>query len=192
MRSILWIAALAVTGITTGPAMADVVARINLAAQQMTVSVDGAVRHVWPVSTARRGYTTPLGSYRPIRLERSWYSCKYNNSPMPYAIFFKGGYAIHGTNETAAIGMPVSHGCVRLRTENARTLFQLAKEYGSGHTRIVVARSGPAYDATDRAVDRRAPGYDRGRSFDRFPNDDDFEERPRRRPFFFPFFPPGS
>lgn len=173
MRKILSIpAVLFAVFIGTGSARADVVARVNLAAQRMTVSVDGMVRYVWPVSTARRGYRTPVGSYHPVRLERTWYSRKYHNSPMPYAIFFLGGYAVHGTNETAAIGMPVSHGCIRLRTENARTLFRLVKEQGRSHSRIVVARGGRAYP--------RGRVYDRGE-----------DEAPRRRrPFFlFPFFP---
>ena len=26
-----------------------------------------------------------------------WYSRKYDMSPMPYSVFFRGGYAIHGT-----------------------------------------------------------------------------------------------
>jgi lipoprotein-anchoring transpeptidase ErfK/SrfK len=155
---------------SAGSARAGVVARVNLAAQEMTVSVDGFVRYVWPVSTARRGYRTPVGSYHPVRLERTWYSRKYHNSPMPYAIFFLGGYAVHGTNETSAIGMPVSHGCVRLHTENARTLFRLVKEYGRGNSRIVVARGGPS--------DRRGPAGDR-------------DYRPRRF-FLFPFLMPES
>jgi len=31
---------------------------------------------------------------------------------MPYSIFFRGGYAIHGTYATGALGRPASHGCV--------------------------------------------------------------------------------
>lgn len=123
-------------------ARAEVIAEVNLSAQRMTVSVDGFTRYTWPVSTARRGYVTPTGSYRPIRLERTWYSRKYHMSPMPYAIFFLGGYAVHGTNESRALGMPVSHGCVRLNTANARTLFHLVQQHGRGNTRIVISNHG--------------------------------------------------
>ena len=47
-----------------------------------------------------------------------------------YSVFFHGGYAIHGTTEIRNIGRPGSHGCVRLRPENARTLFELIGRQG--------------------------------------------------------------
>ena len=124
----------------SAPAWADVVAHIYLWSQSMTVSVDGVQRYRWPVSTARFGYVTPVGEYHPIRLERVWYSTIYNNAPMPYAVFFRGGYAIHGTNETAHIGRRASHGCVRLDTANAATLFSLVQAHGYGRTSIVISR----------------------------------------------------
>jgi lipoprotein-anchoring transpeptidase ErfK/SrfK len=120
------------------PASADVVAEIELSSQRMTVKVDGLTRYVWAVSTARQGYMTPTGSFRPIRLERVWYSTIYNNAPMPYAVFFYGGFAVHGTYETGALGRPASHGCVRLHTENARQLFELIRANGPGNSRIVI------------------------------------------------------
>lgn len=118
------------------PAEAEVVATINLKRQEMIVSVNGVVRHRWPVSTARRGYRTPVGHFRPVRLERTWYSSIYNNAPMPYSVFFRGGYAIHGTTQTGRLGQPASHGCVRLHTANARQLFYLIRQYGPANSRI--------------------------------------------------------
>ncbi|MEL7049688.1 MAG: L,D-transpeptidase, partial [Pseudomonadota bacterium] len=64
---------------------------ISKASQTMRVYVGGALRHRWAVSTGRSGYRTPSGSYRPTRLERMWHSRKYNMSPMPYSVFFRGG-----------------------------------------------------------------------------------------------------
>lgn len=113
-------------------------ARIDIASQRMIVKVDGEVRHVWKVSTGRTGYATPRGAYRPQRMHVSYFSRKYYNSPMPYSIFFRGGYAIHGTTATNRLGGPASHGCVRLATGNARTLFQLVKSAGPSRTRIIV------------------------------------------------------
>ena len=82
----------------TAPASASVVAHIDNATQRMTVIVDGAAVHSWPVSTARQGYETPAGSYYVQWMERMWYSRKYHMSPMPHALFFEGGLAIHGTS----------------------------------------------------------------------------------------------
>jgi lipoprotein-anchoring transpeptidase ErfK/SrfK len=119
---------------------ASVEARISLSSQRMYVSVNGVRKYTWAVSTARPGYRTPTGTFRPHRLERSWYSRKYDNAPMPHSVFFLGGYAIHGTNAVKSLGRAVSHGCVRLAPGNAATLFSLVSKYGMGNTRIVVTR----------------------------------------------------
>src|SRR5205807_10567168 len=91
---------------------------IDLSAQTMHVSSDMG-SYDWRVSTARLGYRTPRGTYRPYQLQRTHFSHKYHMSPMPYSIFFAGGYAIHGTYESASLGRPVSHGCIRLAPGNA-------------------------------------------------------------------------
>lgn len=137
---LLTLAALALAlGIAGAPAAlaASVNVTIDLSDQRMYVSAAGR-NYAWATSTARRGYRTPVGTYRPVRLERTWYSRKYNMSPMPYSIFFYGGYAIHGTTEIRNLGRPASHGCVRLHPDNARILFDLVRKYGRSATRIVV------------------------------------------------------
>jgi lipoprotein-anchoring transpeptidase ErfK/SrfK len=112
------------------PASAAIVARIDNSSQRMRVYVDGGLAYVWPVSTARRGYRTPAGHYRVQRMERMWYSRKYDMSPMPHAMFFRGGYAIHGTYSVRQLGRPASHGCVRLAPGNARALFEMVRARG--------------------------------------------------------------
>jgi lipoprotein-anchoring transpeptidase ErfK/SrfK len=119
-------------------ALADVRIRIDKSSQTMTVAVDGYAQYYWPVSTAKRGYSTPTGSWRPFRLEPSWYSRKYDNAPMPHSIFFTGGYAIHGTTHVGQLGRPASRGCVRLHPSHARTLFALVRSYGMKRTRISI------------------------------------------------------
>jgi lipoprotein-anchoring transpeptidase ErfK/SrfK len=104
----------------------------------MSVSVDGAQRYVWRISTGRAGFGTPSGVFRPQMLARSWFSRKYYNSPMPYSIFYHKGYAIHGTNYLSRLGGPASHGCVRLHPANAAVLFSLVQRYRSA-TRIIVS-----------------------------------------------------
>jgi lipoprotein-anchoring transpeptidase ErfK/SrfK len=126
------------TGVT--PAWADVVVAINKPAQRMTVFVDGAERYHWPISSGLGG-GPPSGSYRPERMERKWFSRKYDWSPMPHSIFFYKGYAIHGTQYVSRLGRRASHGCVRLHPTNAATLFALVQRQGMGRTRIVVSNS---------------------------------------------------
>ena len=122
--------------VAAGPASAAIVARIDNSQQRMRVYVDGALAYAWPVSTARPGYRTPPGHYRVQRMERMWYSRKYDWSPMPHALFFRGGYAIHGTYAVRQLGRPASHGCVRLAPGNARTLFEMVRARGGA--RIVI------------------------------------------------------
>ena len=114
----------------SGAARAGIVARVDNATQTMRVYVDGGLAFVWSVSTARPGFRTPAGRYRVRRMERMWHSRKYDWAPMPNALFFHGGYAIHGTGAVGRLGRPASHGCVRLAPGNARLLFEMVGAYG--------------------------------------------------------------
>ncbi|MGE0053887.1 MAG: L,D-transpeptidase [Hyphomicrobium sp.] len=119
-------------------AKADVAVQISTSSQTMDVFVDGMHYYSWPVSTGRRGYSTPHGRYGAKRMERMWYSSKYDSAPMPYSIFFRGGYAIHATQHTQYLGRPASHGCVRLAPSHARQLYSLVSSHGMRRTRISV------------------------------------------------------
>ena len=121
------------------PAAAEVLITVDKSTQRMTVTVDGAERYSWAVSTGLAG-GPPDGSYRPERLERTWYSHLFGMAPMPHSIFFHGPYAIHGTTVVSRLGQRASHGCVRLHPENAATLFSLVQQQGSANTRIVISQ----------------------------------------------------
>ena len=132
-------AAIVISGLALTPARADVVVQIDKSSQRMAVSVDGAMRYNWPVSTGRSGYGTPSGVFHPQMLARRWFSRKYYNSPMPHAIFFYYGFAIHGTNDLTRLGGPASHGCVRLHPSHAAALFALVQRNGPRHTLIEIS-----------------------------------------------------
>ncbi len=118
-------------------ARAEIAITIDKSRQRMTVAVDGAEKYGWAISTGLGG-GPPAGVYKPLRLERKWYSRKYGWSPMPHAIFFREGYAIHGTLYVSRLGRRASHGCVRLHPANAATLFALVRQQGVEQTRIIV------------------------------------------------------
>ena len=111
-------------------AEAKVRVHIDLSSQRMSVTSSSG-SYVWPVSTARSGYVTPRGTYAPYSLQRMHYSRKYNMSPMPHSIFFRGGYAIHGTYAVSQLGSPASHGCIRLAPGNAAALFAMVQREGA-------------------------------------------------------------
>jgi hypothetical protein len=128
---------------TALPGFANVLISVDKSTQQMSVSVDGAPRYRFAVSTGRAGYGTPNGTYHPQRLAASWFSKLYYNSPMPHSIFFHGGYAIHGSYDINRLGGPASHGCIRLHPANAAALFDLVRSEGVAATTIVVSGSNP-------------------------------------------------
>jgi lipoprotein-anchoring transpeptidase ErfK/SrfK len=124
------------------PAEGAILISIDKSAQRMTVEVDGAPRWTWPVSTGRRGYGTPNGSYKAFRLEKDHFSKEWDEAPMPHSIFFtKRGHAIHGSYETRRLGRPVSHGCVRLHPANAAKLYALVERQGVASATVVVTGS---------------------------------------------------
>ena len=129
---------------------------IDLATQRMHVdSAQGT--YDWPVSTAREGYVTPTGTFQPERLAEVYHSKKYDNAPMPHAVFFYYGFAIHGTNEVRHLGHPASHGCVRLAPQNATKLFNLVKAEGATIT-ITGTPPGQAPYATVADAGTKASG----------------------------------
>ncbi|MFO7478866.1 MAG: L,D-transpeptidase [Methyloceanibacter sp.] len=120
-------------------AQAQVVAKITLSSQRMHVYVNGAPVHNWPVSTARPGYRTPVGTFKPTALVRYHRSTIYDGSPMPHSIFFLRGYAIHGSYEIKHLGRPASHGCIRLHPSNAAALYSLVQRHGPSNTVIKIS-----------------------------------------------------
>lgn len=79
----------------------------------------------WKTSTAKKGKYTPRGYFRPESFSSDHKSSIYNNAPMPWAMFFNGSIASHGTTANSQLGSVASAGCARLETQRAKDLFQL-------------------------------------------------------------------
>lgn len=138
MRRVLGILAVCLLSLAgVASAQAGIAVRVDIAAQRMHVTTTDGEVYDWAISSGRKGFRSPNGTYRPIRLEKNWHSRKYGGA-MPYAVFFHGGYAIHGTSAVGALGRPASHGCIRLHTANAAKFFALVKKHGAGSTRIAL------------------------------------------------------
>lgn len=143
------------------PASASILVQIDKSAQRMTVSQDGQTLYTWPVSTGKRGYSTPSGSYKAFRMEKDHFSREWDDAPMPHSIFFtQKGHAIHGTDDVKRIGTPASHGCVRLSRAHAATLFAMVKADGVLNTQVVLTGVEPAPSPNvARAPAGAAPQY---------------------------------
>lgn len=140
-RAALLACALGALGALAGGGAAEaktLVAEVDLSDQALTVIYKGTAVARWPVSTGRVGYATPTGTFRPMRMHRRYFSKQYDFSPMPHAVFYDRGYAIHGSFETGRLGRPASHGCVRLHPADAEKLFDLILIVGANDTAIRV------------------------------------------------------
>ena len=139
-----YFAALVLGLVLAAPAAAlaeRVVARVSISSQTMKVYHEGRHIYTWTVSTAKPGKITPTGVYVGAEaLSKHHRSRLYNNAPMPFAIFYDGNYAIHGTDQIKRLGKPASHGCVRLDPKNAEILFQMVKAEGMDNMRVEIVQ----------------------------------------------------
>jgi hypothetical protein len=125
-------------------------AAINKSKQILYLFIDGELKDSFPVSTGMKKYTTPDLNVRPSGpLFTKYTSRKFPGGNykglgnMPYAVFVRGGYAIHGTTpgNFAKLGTVASHGCIRLHPDNARIFYELVKLFGLDHTWVSVRDS---------------------------------------------------
>jgi len=169
LRNLLSIGILgtALTFTLGGAADAAVQVTIDKNNQQMTVAVDGVQRYTWPVSSGIPSHETPNGTFRAFRMEADHFSKEWDDAPMPHSIFFtKVGHAIHGTDSVRKLGMPASHGCVRLSRENAATLYALVQEQGVLNTTVTLTGSSQVALARGKRGTQVARGDDDGATGD--------------------------
>lgn len=126
---------LAALAFACAPALAKVDIHVDLDRQRITVVKNHEPPIVWKISSGRSGYETPTGRFIMQRMDADHFSDEYDGAPMPYAIFFSRGLAIHGTT-MGGLGRPASHGCVRLSVDHARDLFEWVEQYGAGPIEI--------------------------------------------------------
>lgn len=111
---------------------------------------NGTLVHWGPISGGRdyckdihRRCHTTVGTFYVYAKEGP--SCKSKKfpigkggAPMPYCMYFNGGYAMHGSAEVP--GYHASHGCLRLLTEDAKWLNTEFVNTGGSHggTQVIV------------------------------------------------------
>ncbi len=108
---------------------------INLATQIMTTFNDGNIHGAYLISSGKRGMDTPKGTHQIYNKSPRPWSKQYHLF-MPYwmAITSDGKYGIHELPEWPGgykegqnhLGIPVSHGCVRLGVGPAETVYHWA------------------------------------------------------------------
>jgi lipoprotein-anchoring transpeptidase ErfK/SrfK len=100
-----------------------------IVSQQMLVAwEDGRMVMNTPVSTGTRKTPTVRGTFRIYKkyAKQRMRGRDYDLPNVPYVMYFKGAYAMHGTYWHTNFGQPMSHGCVNLPTGKAAWLYNWA------------------------------------------------------------------
>ncbi|MDQ2826428.1 MAG: L,D-transpeptidase family protein [Actinomycetota bacterium] len=83
---------------------------VDLARQVLFLYEGNALSAILPVSTGKASTPTPRGSFHFYRYDPGWTTSRLGQ--LYNAVYFVGGYAIHGSNSVPAY--PASHGCIRI------------------------------------------------------------------------------
>lgn len=129
---------------------------VDKAKQRAEYYVDGALVDTWKVSTARAGKITRnhngIIQASQFRIFDAKTSTSYPLKPgqrgyvengkdlgnMPYAVFYHGPYAFHGTTAIDKLGTPASAGCVRLHPANAKIFNRAIRANGRANAWITI------------------------------------------------------
>jgi lipoprotein-anchoring transpeptidase ErfK/SrfK len=147
----------AMGGFTTAPAAPNAVAEgaetsnlrleVSLSERKLRAKVGDKVVGTYPVAIGKEGHATPKGSFTIRRViwnppwvppNAPWAKGKKAtpagdpNNPMGRVkIFFhEPDYYIHGTNDPKSVGKAVSHGCLRMKNDDAMELARIVMEHG--------------------------------------------------------------
>jgi hypothetical protein len=113
---------------------------VSIPSQRLYVFKDGAEWGSTTVSTGKRGYGTPAGTFTILQKHVKHRSRTYGNAPMPYMQRLTWrGVALHAGRVT---GAPASHGCIRLPWQFAKELYALTNP---ASTSVVIVRQPLAF-----------------------------------------------
>jgi lipoprotein-anchoring transpeptidase ErfK/SrfK len=101
---------------------------VDLSQQRLYACEYGTTAASFIVSTGTSLYPTVTGDYRIYvkLLSTTMSGTGYYLPNVPYTMYFYQGYGIHGTYWHNNFGVPMSHGCVNMRTSDAGWLFDWA------------------------------------------------------------------
>ena len=119
------------------PSRSSVRILVSLPEQKAYVFKGGEFVASSPVSTGRKGYETPVGTFPILQKKVHHRSTTYDNAPMPYMQRLTwSGVALHAGHVT---GRPASHGCIRLPRSFAKKLYGMT----NFATRVTITRQRP-------------------------------------------------
>ena len=96
---------------------------VELDRKRLTVYENGAAISAFPIASGAGDTPSPIGVFRVVSRflpDMSGFGTRFLGLNVPW-----GSYGIHGTNRPESIGRNASHGCVRLRVEDAEKLYAM-------------------------------------------------------------------
>ena len=132
----------------------------------------GELKGIFNVSTGSRKIKTTTdgreymaitreGFFRPKRAYTDYYSYTFFGSTMPYAVFFNGGIALHGTTALSKLGQRDSGGCVRLDPKDIKIINETIRSTGEGHEKVKKERICRKFNSSGKPVPDSATGTTR-------------------------------
>jgi len=94
---------------------------VDLTKQALLLVADGVVEMTVPIASGRQGWRTPTGTFSVERKLPYWRRSALGLLYKP--VYFRGGYAIHGSYSVPPY--PASHGCVRVSVFTMDILYPL-------------------------------------------------------------------
>jgi lipoprotein-anchoring transpeptidase ErfK/SrfK len=152
-----------------GKAHGERTVEVDLTEQRLRAFEGDELVYDFRVSTGKRG-KTPTGTFtiwkkhvaKDMKVEIKMLDKVYFVPNVPYVMFFYNeevpktrGFAVHGTYWHKDYGQPVSHGCVNMKTGDARKLFYWTGPELRGGGMVVESKSNPG---TRLIVYGEAPG----------------------------------
>jgi lipoprotein-anchoring transpeptidase ErfK/SrfK len=119
---------------------------VNVTAQRLIAWEGEKPVMFFTISSGLPGTPTVLGQFHIYwKLEATLMTgYNYYLPDVPYTMYFYGGYALHGTYWHSNFGQPMSHGCVNLKTEEAKQLFDWAgPALPAGQTQVEATADNP-------------------------------------------------
>ena len=101
---------------------------VDLTHQRLTAYQGTTLMRQFIISSGAPQTQTKVGLFRVYAKNKSnnMASQEYDVPAVPYVLFYDKDFAMHGAYWHNDFGNPVSHGCINLRVEDARWLFEWA------------------------------------------------------------------
>jgi lipoprotein-anchoring transpeptidase ErfK/SrfK len=109
---------------------------VNIPARKIALVEDGKVVKVYSVAVGKKSTPSPVGTFHiashiknPTYTHEGQVVAPGPRNPVGTRWMSLGykGYGLHGTNHPESIGHAASHGCVRMRNQDAEELFELVR-----------------------------------------------------------------